>query len=242
MSYREERRIAKDQRFELIWPPGMGRGLDGYRNSTNRGRSMNVEVSLLSVIAERLRYTALRPRILLLSIAAAALTAVLAPGQTLGQALGTKPLKLTVAQKKIVRRFEKQLTTPLNSKDNPGDRDTWYVIVFTDAAFGAKKSRFYSGNTRTTTYAWHETGNSAVKMTQGRKNAALLLLQYFYYTGNAAASRLQPEVNGKTLRAGVVATKNWRYRAFAKKEEAKTLFDLLNPKKKGKRANGRTGQ
>ena len=197
---------------------------------------MNVKVLFPSLIAERLRYTALRPRILLLLIAAVALTAVLAPGRTFAQTRGTKPPKLTSEERKKVRDFEKRLRTPLNnSKTNPGDRDTWYVIEFTDTAIGARLSRYYSGNTRTTTNAWHLAGNSAVKMAQGRKNAALLLLQYCYYTGNVAASRLQPQANGKTLREGVVATKNWQFSAFAKEEDAKKLYDLFNPKAAAKK-------
>ena len=187
----------------------------------------------LSPPVEQIRCTALRPRILLLLISAAAFTAVRAPSQALGKTPGAR---LTVAQKKMVRHFEKRLTTRLNSKLNPGDKDTWYVIVFTDLAMGAKKSRWYSGNTLTTTYGWHAARNSAARTTQGRKNAAMLLLQYYCYTPNTAALRLQPPTNGRTVRARAAATKNWQYRAFAKEEDAKEFFDLINPEKKNKRS------
>jgi hypothetical protein len=199
---------------------------------------MNIEVLPLCSIVRRLPCTVLRPRILPFFVATVVLIAVLATVQVSREALGNERPRLTVAQKKIVRHFEKQLKTRLHSKDNPADRDTWYVIVFTDSAVGTRKSRSVSGNIRTTTYALHATGDRAVRVTQGRKNAALLLLQYYYYTGNVAAARLKPAANGKTLRAGAIATKNWRYWAFAEEEKAKAFYDLLDPKKKGKRTNG----
>ena len=145
------------------------RGLNGYRGILQVGRrGVNVGVLLPSLIGERLQYRALRPLIPQLLIAAAALTAVLVPGQTFGQTQRTTPPRLTTAQKSIVRRFEKQLVTRrFNSKDNPGDRDTWYVIAFVDTALGAKKSYSVSGNTRTTTHALHATGGKRENDTGG---------------------------------------------------------------------------
>ena len=189
---------------------------------------MNVEVLLLRLIGQRLRHTAWPAPVRLLSITAAALTAVLAPGQTVGQALRAEPPRLTVAQKKIVRKFEGELITKLNSKDNPGDKDTWYVIVFTDTAAGARQSSSVSGDILTITRELQAARHSAVKMTQGRKGAALLLLQYLY-AGNSAASRLRPTAGGRTERKSASGEKYWRYWFFANEEEAKSFFDQLDP-------------
>jgi len=68
-------------------------------------------------------------------------------------------------------------------------------------------------------------------MTQGRRSAAMLLFEYYYCAGNAAASQLRPAANGKVLRQRAVAAKNWCYLAFATEEEAKAMYDLLQPQK-----------
>lgn len=188
---------------------------------------MNVEALLLRRFVGQSQQLLSHPRILLPALAVAVLAALI-PTPTSAQGPGLAQPKLTVAQEKVVRSFEKKLKTPLTSKLNPADRDTWYVIVFTDSAMGARKSRLASGGTVTTTYGWQATQNNAVRVVKGRRNAAILLLGY-YYAGNAAASRLQPETNGKVLRQRAVAAKNWCYRAFATEEEAKVLHDLLNP-------------
>jgi hypothetical protein len=189
---------------------------------------MNVEVLLLRLIANRLRHTVWPAHFLLLTIAAAALSTVLAPGQTFGQTVRPEPPRLTVAQKKIVQKFERELNTKLNSKGNPGDKDTWYVILFTDTAAGARQSSSVSGEILTITRELQAARHSAVKMTQGRKEAALLLLQCLY-AGNSAASKLRPTAGGRTERTSAGGEKCWRYWFFANEEQAKAFFDRLNP-------------
>ena len=146
-------------------------------------------------------------------------------------ALTAEPPSLTHTQKKIVRKFEKELTTRLNSKENTGDQNTWYVIVFTDTALGTRQSRSVAGNYLTITRELQVRGNSAAKMIQGREAAALLLVQY-YCAGNSAATKLRPTVGGSTDWARATGAKQWRYWAFAKEEEAKEFFDRVNPENK----------
>jgi len=181
-------------------------------------------------IAGRLWHTASPASFLRLALAAATCSVVLAAGQNFGPALGAEP-KLSKAQKKFIWTCEKELTTPFNSKDNPGDKDTWYVIYFTETAAGARQSRFVSGNILTITRELQAARNNAAKMTQGRKQAALLLVQY-YSTANSAAAKLRPTVVGSTDWATAAADKSWRYKAFAKEDEAKAFFDQINPEKK----------
>ena len=147
------------------------------------------------------------------------------------RAFGTEPPKLTMAEKKFVRKCEQKLQTPYNSKDkNPGDRDTWYVIVFTDTALGRRQSHSVSGDILTITREMQAARMRAAKMAHGRTDAALLLLQYFY-AGNEAAARLRPTARGTTDRARADASKYWEYKAFATEQEAQALLDFLAPKK-----------
>jgi hypothetical protein len=164
---------------------------------------MNDEVLLLRLIANRLRHTVWPAHFLLLTIAAAALSTVLAPGQTFGQTVRPEPPRLTVAQKKIVQKFERELNTKLNSKGNPGDKDTWYVILFTDTAAGARQSSSVSGEILTITRELQAARHSAVKMTQGRKEAALLLLQCLYAGNSAHRNCGRQQVGGRSGRAQV---------------------------------------
>lgn|GEM_PF-1591539 len=183
---------------------------------------------------ERYRHTASRASFRLLLIAVTTLPVVLAPDRTAGRVWGAEPPTLTQTEKRIVRKFEKELTTRLNSKDNPGDQNTWYVIVFTDTALGTRQSRSVSGDYLTITREMQVRGNSAAKIAQGREAAALLLAQY-YYAENSAATKLRPTVGGSTDWARAMGAKDWRYRAFAKEADAKAFFDRVNPKKKPER-------
>lgn len=181
---------------------------------------------------ERLGYAVLKSRFPFLLIAACTLTSAAVPLRSFGQAPVNRPPKLNSAEKRMVWQLEQQLVTPLNSKEfNPGDQDTWYVIVFTDTAVGKRQSHSVSGNILTTTREIQAARQSAAKIAHGRKDAALLLLQY-YYAGNAAAARLKPTAGGTTDRASAEAIKNWEYRAFATEAEAKAFLDLIQPKKK----------
>lgn len=167
----------------------------------------------------------------LLLIAGVGLTAIATPGGALGDGFGAALPKLNTAQKKFFRNCEKKLATRFNSKENPGDKGTWYVIYFTETAAGARQSRSVSGNILTITRELQAARNNAAKMTQGRKQAALLLVQY-YSAANSAAAKLQPTAGGRTDWATAAADKSWRYKAFAKEDEAKAFFDQINPKKK----------
>jgi len=181
---------------------------------------------------ERLGYAGVKSRFPFLLIAVCTLTAATVPHRTFGQAQVNGPRKLNSAEKRMVWKLEQQLVTPLKSKDNnPGDRETWYVIVFTDTALGKRQSHTVSGNILTTTREIQAARQSAAKMAHGRKDAALLLLQY-YYAGNAAAARLKPTAGGTTDRASAEAVKKWEYRAFATEAEAKALLHLIQPEKK----------
>lgn len=178
---------------------------------------------------ERYRHTASRASFRLLLIAVTTLPVVLAPDRTAGRVWGAEPPTLTQTEKRIVRKFEKELTTRLNSKDNPGDQNTWYVIVFTDTALGTRQSRSVSGDYLTITREMQVRGNSAAKIAQGREAAALLLAQY-YYAENSAATKLRPTVRGTTDWARVAGAKRWQYRAFMEEEEAQDFFNRVDPK------------
>ena len=179
---------------------------------------------------ERVRHVSSGPLFPLLLIAVVALTATATFDRALGQGFDAVTPKLSTAQKKFIRTCEKELATPFNSKDNPGDRDTWYVIVFTDSALGSRQSSSVSGDILTISLEMQAARQSAAKMAHGRKDAALLLLQYFY-AANSAAAMLRPTVVGVTDWARADGEKSWRYKAFATEDEAKAFFDQINPEK-----------
>ncbi len=186
---------------------------------------------LLPVGLKELGQVAFRSRIPLLFVAAVAVTSAAIATHAFGQFPANKP-KLNTAQKRLVRKLEQQLVTPLNSKDeNPGDRDTWYVILFTDTVAGARQSSEVSGNVLTITRELQRARHSAVKIAHGRQEAALLLLQ-FGFAENTAATKLRPMGRGETDYARAVGAKNWEFRAFATENEAKTFLDSVTPPEK----------
>lgn len=166
-----------------------------------------------------------------LALIAATLPMAFAPATSLAQTTPPASPRLTMDQTNIVRKFEKKLKTPLNSKDNPGDKYTWYVFGFTETAVGARQSRAVSGNTLTVTRELQAARNRAARVIQGREAAAVLLLEY-YSVGNSAFAELCSTAGGRTDRATAAADKAWCYRAFATEGEAKEFFDRINPKPK----------
>jgi hypothetical protein len=138
-----------------------------------------------------------------------------------------KPPKLNPEQRRMLADIEKGLITKLNSKDNPGDRNTWYVIVEFDQAGALATSTTGSVNplsgvvrARTTAQAQAQTHRRALPV-QGRKAAAMAIMEYLYAPNKAAEKLQAPGIQGPNVEVNVAGTKQWEFRAFKTEEEAR---------------------
>ena len=143
------------------------------------------------------------------------------------------PLKLTTKQKRFVNGLKGKLKSKLNPKGDPDDANTWYVLMFINAATGARQSVRDTADYRITTLEIQSAQDYDARMVQGRDSAALLLAQ-FLYSLNSAATKLEPTQGGTTQAAHLEGRKDWRFKAFLDEVEAKTFFELVRPKKDDK--------
>jgi hypothetical protein len=154
---------------------------------------------------------------------------------------GTGP-KLTAAEQQVVAKIQTKLATKFNSKDNPGDQNTWYVLMFRDVAMSKTKSM--SGTSPQKGLLTYSKGTSKQEKkeedavaVQGRQAAALAIARYLA-SPNAAAAELKPPATGSkpgviTRRdTQVAADRQWDFRAFDNEADAKAFLDSVKPKKK----------
>lgn len=151
------------------------------------------------------------------------------------------PSKLSAAEHQQLNRIKRQFVTPHNSRENPGDRDTWYVIGFMDTALAETKSReatMLMGGT----LLWSDQKSHQQKVAKeaviahGRTAAAQAVLQYSL-SPNAAATQLRSPSNPardgwmKSQNTHVTTDRRWVYRAFAKEGEARRFLDTVRKDK-----------
>ena len=147
----------------------------------------------------------------------------------------TPSSKLSVGEQQQLIRIKTKFVTPYNSKNNPGDRDTWYVIGFMDTAHSETRSRdatMLAGGT----ILWSDQNAKQNKVTKdaviahGRMAAAQAVLQYSN-SPNAAAAKLRAPSNTaregwmKSQNTAVAADRQWVYRAFAKESQARQFLE-----------------
>jgi hypothetical protein len=137
-----------------------------------------------------------------------------------------KPVKLTAQQRKMAAGFEKAMITKFNSKESPGDRETWYVIVGVDqvqavarGSTGGADAR--SGLLMSTTYTQTQATDVVTPITvKGRKAAAAAAAQ-FLTAPNAAVAKLRPtSIKAANTKIDVAGGKQWDFRAFKTEAEA----------------------
>jgi hypothetical protein len=154
------------------------------------------------------------------------------PLLTITNAVGQAPtVKLSASEQKAVRQYEKQLITKLNSKDNPGDTLTYYVISFTETAQAKTESETgRSSTTVTVTTMWQSKVARDAILVQGRRNAAVELARYFN-SRNKAAQGLQrpPGVDIAVLNAK--SQKNWTAEPFLSEVDAQAYLAKVAPPK-----------
>jgi hypothetical protein len=149
--------------------------------------------------------------------------------------------KWTPSEQQQLKLLKNKLVTPLNSKENPGDRDTWFVLGFIDTAATETRSREATPLSRTgVMWSDHRSKQKKVAkeaiIVQGRTAAALAVLQYVNSPNAAAAQLRAPSTatrEGWIKRQGtqVGANRQWVYQAFANEREARQFLETV---RKGK--------
>ena len=128
--------------------------------------------------------------------------------------------QLTPNERRFLWPIDRRLATRLNSIQNPGDRDTWYVLMFRDIA-GAE--------TRTTTATERRTARQdGAIIIQGRPQAALTVAQFLTKSNTAADAVAANRPQGSQLNQAA-ANKLWEYRAFRNQFEAQAFLETLFP-------------
>jgi hypothetical protein len=149
--------------------------------------------------------------------------------------------KLSPGEHQQLTRIKKQFITPHNSKENPGDQNTWYVIGFMDSAQAETKAReatMLAGRT----ILWSDQKSNQQKIAKdaviahGRTAAAQAVLQYTN-SPNAAATQLRSPSNTardgwmKNQNTQVTTDRRWVYRAFAKESQARKFLESVRSTK-----------
>lgn len=103
---------------------------------------------------------------------------------------------LSPDERLYVRKLATGLVTRANSKANPGDVNTWYVLTFVDTAKGMNRTGHVTmvPGTRTMLMSTsHQSQNKVtrhVEVVQGKLNAAKRIMEY-QRSGNGAANQLR---------------------------------------------------
>lgn len=144
-------------------------------------------------------------------------------------------LKLSVAEARFVRGLEKKLVTKLNSKTNPADKNTWYVLLLLDRAVVQKETASKSGSSLSLSQSMWVSTKPDGMVVQGRREAALALARFLVGGNNAAKGLGRFAVGDAKTRTRVNGDKQWRFYYFKAEKDAKALLArALPPKKKSK--------
>lgn len=152
--------------------------------------------------------------------------------------------KLSAGELQVVNKIkaDPRLNTKFQGKENPGDRETWFVINFTDIAVAETKQTSANGMAGGFTYSptrvnkQKKVTNHAV-VVQGRTDAAVAVMDYANLPNQAAAkiavgtSKTRP--GGFTSRETKgAADRAWNVRAFDNEGEARRFYEELTKPKK----------
>ena len=149
--------------------------------------------------------------------------------QSAAQPKKVKPPLLTWQEKRFLFPIEKRLVTPFNSKANPGDRDTYFVLMFRDVAGVQTHSRTRGSSSVTESLTTEVAQWDGAIIIHGRKEAALTVAR-FLTKDNAAARSLEVPVQHAEQKSQLASNKVWDYRAFATEELAQLyLISILPP-------------
>ena len=129
--------------------------------------------------------------------------------------------RLTPNERTLLWPIERRLATRLNNKENPADRDTWYVLMFRDIA-GAES---LSVTATDLTLERRLAKVDGAMVIQGRQPAAITVAQ-FLTKSNTAIAAATPN---NSLLTQSAANKLWEYRAFRNEFEAQAFLKTLFP-------------
>lgn len=139
-------------------------------------------------------------------------------------------VRFNSAQTRFIRGIEQELVTRLNSKDNPGDRDTWYVLVLIDQAAAQRIGTSRSSSKVTVAAEFRASSKPQATVVKEKRNAAFAIARFYSSMNRAApfASRsgLPTTRNATRFRA----MKIWRYVAFETEQDAKAFHANITPR------------
>lgn len=145
-------------------------------------------------------------------------------------------LKLSVTERKFLRVTERKLVSKFNSKDNPGDRDTWYALLFKDEVITQTVGASSSGSQRSVTVATMRTIKPDGVVVQGKQEAALAIGRFMFGVNNAAKGLRPPSTGESRSATRAAGNKDWTGEAFKTKKEAEAwLARMLPPKPQPKK-------
>lgn len=150
--------------------------------------------------------------------------------------------KLTAAEQQQYQSLLRnpRLVTKFNGKDNPGDRDTWYVLGFMDAAALETKTRETS-MTAQRLYMWSSHTNQQKKIAkdaivvQGRAGAALAVMDHLN-APNQAVAKIRPPSGTpregwiKRQASQGIADRIWNAAPFESEVQARQFYESVRPK------------
>ena len=128
--------------------------------------------------------------------------------------------RLTPNERRFLWPIDRRLATRLNSSANPGDRDTWYVLMFRDIA--GTETRTTAGTERRTAR------QDGAIIVQGRPQAALTVAQFLTKSNTANDAIVANTPQGSPPNQAA-ANKLWEYRAFRNQFEAQAFLATLIP-------------
>ena len=134
-------------------------------------------------------------------------------------------LGLSVAETRFLRGIEKKLVTRLNSKANPADRDTWYVLLFLDRAIAQTYGESSSSRTLATLRLMKPDG----AVVQGRGEAALATARFLCGANNAGKGVRPPSTGEPAEASRFGGDKLWDYRAFKTEGDERTFLAMVLP-------------
>lgn len=139
-------------------------------------------------------------------------------------------VQLTSAQSRFVRQIERELVTRLNSKKNPGDQNTWYVLALIDHAAVRRIGSSRTSSKVTIAAEFRASTKPQSAVVQGKRNAALTVARFYMAINTAtpfvSRSSLPTRSNATQFRVNKV----WRYVAFETEKDAQAFLRNIMPR------------
>lgn len=146
-------------------------------------------------------------------------------GEAAKEAAPKKPTKTTAAERKLIGPLQKKLATKLNSAENPGDKNTWYVLTLRDLVQAQTSGASDTGFTLRLSMQQQEAANKQVTVVQGKREAAIAVARFMLAPNSAVAKLRQPGIIAQKTSTQLAGDKQWEFQAFKTEKEAETFAE-----------------